>query len=346
MMDDYGRINDISAKMVEMTKEQTAKTGLEQKNILEYRIAAGVGLIEGDKIVEDASVGQAVDMIDKMRQIFILPIEDYNRLMNTNETLNAGETILYTSGDRDYTEDTIQIGDSETLSIVKKADKFIDETETDNIVSSIYLFVPDFEQYIDSINGGLVSLSWYYGFDVDCDDEMQKDVYSDIANGIQVVKQQNIKEDEYCHATASSIAAKRSDFMGLYKGLFFLGILLGIVFIFAAVLIIYYKQISEGYEDKSRFEIMQKVGMTKREIKKSINSQILTVFFLPLITAGVHLAFAFPIISKIMIILGMTDIALLAIVTAVCFGVFALFYVAVYNITSRAYFSLVSEMQN
>ena len=346
MMDDYGRINDISAKMVEMTKEQTAKTGLEQKNILEYRIAAGVGLIEGDKIVEDASVGQAVDMIDKMRQIFILPIEDYNRLMNTNETLNAGETILYTSGDRDYTEDTIQIGDSETLSIVKKADKFIDETETDNIVSSIYLFVPDFEQYIDSINGGLVSLSWYYGFDVDCDDEMQKDVYSDIANGIQVVKQQNIKEDEYCHATASSIAAKRSDFMGLYKGLFFLGILLGIVFIFAAVLIIYYKQISEGYEDKSRFEIMQKVGMTKREIKKSINSQILTVFFLPLITAGVHLAFAFPIISKIMMILGMTDIALLAIVTAVCFGVFALFYVAVYNITSRAYFSLVSEMQN
>ena len=91
---------------------------------------------------------------------------------------------------------------------------------------------------------------------------------------------------------------------------------------------------------------MQKVGMTKREIKKSINSQILTVFFLPLMTAGVHLAFAFPIISKIMMILGMTDIALLAIVTAVCFGVFALFYVAVYNITSRAYFSLVSEMQN
>ena len=346
MMDDYDKFkNEVSAKMIEMTEEQTAKRGLEQKNIFEFYMAVGVGMLKNNRIVEEpASAG--IDEIKEMIQVFVLPVEDYNRLTGKNETLNEGEAIIYTSDGKDYPEDTIQIGDSPVMSVVKQTDEFIDDMALEQVISSMYLVVPDFEQYIDSINDGLVSLSWYYGFDVDCDDEMQKDVYSDIANGIQVVKQQNIKEDEYCHATASSIAAKRSDFMGLYKGLFFLGILLGIVFIFAAVLIIYYKQISEGYEDKSRFEIMQKVGMTKREIKKSINSQILTVFFLPLMTAGVHLAFAFPIISKIMIILGMTDIALLAIVTAVCFGVFALFYVAVYNITSRAYFSLVSEMQN
>ena len=94
---------------------------------------------------------------------------------------------------------------------------------------------------------------------------------------------------------------EKLEFFGLYGGLFFLGIILGIVFIFAAVLIMYYKQISEGYEDQSRFEIMQKVGMTKREIKKSINSQMLTVFFMPLIAAGVHLAFAFPMIYKMLI---------------------------------------------
>ena len=346
MMDDYDKFkNEVSAKMIEMTEEQTAKRGLEQKNIFEFYMADGVGMLKNNRIVEEpASAG--IDEIKEMIQVFVLPVEDYNRLTGKNETLNEGEAIIYTSDGKDYPEDTIQIGDSPVMSVVKQTDEFIDDMALEQVISSIYLVVPDFGQYIESINRQMVSLQWYYGFDLDCDDELQKEIYSDIANGIQVVKQQNIKEDEYCHATASSIAAKRSDFMGLYKGLFFLGILLGIVFIFAAVLIIYYKQISEGYEDKSRFEIMQKVGMTKREIKKSINSQILTVFFLPLITAGVHLAFAFPIISKIMIILGMTDIALLAIVTAVCFGVFALFYVAVYNITSRAYFSLVSEMQN
>ena len=88
-----------------------------------------------------------------------------------------------------------------------------------------------------------------------------------------------------------SIAANRTEFYINNGGLFFLGLLLGIVFLFAAVLIMYYKQISEGYEDQSRFGIMQKVGMTKKEIRKSINSQVLTVFFLPLIAAGLHFNF-------------------------------------------------------
>ena len=141
------------------------------------------------------------------------------------------------------------------------------------------------------------------------------------------------------------IAGAREDFYGLYGGLFFLGILLGIVFIFAAVLIIYYKQVSEGYEDQARFDIMQKVGMTKKEIRKSINSQILTVFFLPLLMAGVHLAFAFPLIRKLLLLFGLVNGELLMIVTLCCYLVFALFYVLVYRATSRAYFSIVSGMR-
>ena len=115
-----------------------------------------------------------------------------------------------------------------------------------------------------------------------------------------------------------------------------------LVFIFAAVLIMYYKQVSEGYEDQSRFGIMQKVGMTQKDIKRSINSQILTVFFLPLLTAGVHLAFAFPLIQKILVLFSLTDRKLLILVT-VCFClIFAFFYVLVYHITSKAYFAIVS----
>ena len=117
------------------------------------------------------------------------------------------------------------------------------------------------------------------------------------------------------------------------------------VFIFAAVLIIYYKQVSEGYEDQARFAIMQKVGMTKKEIRRSINSQILTVFFLPLITAGVHLAFAFPLIRKLLLLFNLTNGQLLLLVTAGCYLIFALFYVLVYRVTSRSYFSIVSGMR-
>lgn len=131
-------------------------------------------------------------------------------------------------------------------------------------------------------------------------------------------------------------------FLGLYGGLFFLGILLGIVFIFAAVLIMYYKQISEGYEDRARFDIMQKVGMTDREIKKSINSQVLTVFFAPLIVAGIHLSFNFPLINRTITLLGFTNPALLIGTTLTCFLVFALFYIVVYRITSRSYYTIIS----
>ena len=111
-------------------------------------------------------------------------------------------------------------------------------------------------------------------------------------------------------------------------------------------LIIYYKQISEGYEDQSRFAIMQKVGMSKKDIRRSINSQILTVFFLPLIAAGVHLAFAFPMIRKLLLLFSLTNFPLLVGVTAACYLVFALFYLLVYRATSRSYFAIVSGMNH
>ena len=128
----------------------------------------------------------------------------------------------------------------------------------------------------------------------------------------------------------------------MFGSLFYLGIILSIVFIFAAVLIIYYKQISEGYEDQARFEIMQKVGMTKKEIRRSINSQLLTVFFLPLIGAGCHLAFAFPIIRKLLLLFNLNNVALFAATTIISFLVFALFYTIVYRVTSNAYYHIVS----
>ena len=119
--------------------------------------------------------------------------------------------------------------------------------------------------------------------------------------------------------------------------------MLSIMFVFAAVLIIYYKQISEGYEDRNRFDIMQKIGMTKKDIRKSINSQVLTVFFLPLVFAGLHLAFAFPLIWKMLQLFNMYNLPLLIIVTICVFIVFGILYGIIYRITSNVYYSIVSN---
>lgn len=129
----------------------------------------------------------------------------------------------------------------------------------------------------------------------------------------------------------------------MIAGFFFLGAFLGILFTIATILIIYYKQISEGYEDKERYEIMQKVGVSRREIKSSISSQILTVFFLPLITAGLHTAVAFPIIRRLLMIFSLTNVPLMITVTALCFVAFAILYVIIYSITARSYYRIVSK---
>ena len=135
---------------------------------------------------------------------------------------------------------------------------------------------------------------------------------------------------------------EREDFYGTFGGIFFLGILLSIVFLLATVLMIYYKQISEGYEDQSRFEIMKKVGMTTEDIRKSINSQMMTVFFLPLMTAVLHLAFAFPMVQKLLSLFNLRNVSLMLIVMAAAVLVFGLFYVIIYKVTSNAYVAIVS----
>ncbi len=132
------------------------------------------------------------------------------------------------------------------------------------------------------------------------------------------------------------------DFMSLYGSLFFLGILLSIVFLFATVLIIYYKQISEGYEDRSRFEIMKNVGMTDRDIRRSVNSQVLTVFAAPIAAAAVHLGFAFPMLWQMLKFFGFTNMTYLIKTTVICFAVFAVIYALVYKLTSNAYYRILT----
>ena len=131
------------------------------------------------------------------------------------------------------------------------------------------------------------------------------------------------------------------DIYGMYGSFLFLGILLGLVCLFATALIIYYKQISEGYEDRQRYQIMEKIGMSQQEVKGSIKSQVLLVFFLPLAVAGVHVCFAFPMLTKLLRMLLLSKISLFVLCTAITFLAFLLVYVVIYSLTARTYYKIV-----
>lgn len=339
----------------ELVQETTEKYGATPTNVLDYRVAGFVGIQRENQIVLEDTFQNSynVENMANTWQIFVVPLEDYNKLMGEREELVNGETLVFTTKEDSYTYDTVKLGDEITLSVAGQVDDFADNgVDAMQIVPSMYLFVPDFAHVMEQLgelskDGEEFSISphWFYGFDLDCDDETQEHIAKDLRTGLRDMEIA-AGEDEFFHVLLESAAQERADTYGLYGGLFFLGILLGVVFILAAVLIIYYKQICEGYEDQSRFDIMQKVGMTKGEIRRSINSQVLTVFFLPLLMAGVHLAFAFPLIRKLLLLFGLTNVWLFAGVTVGCFVAFTLFYVLVYRLTSRSYFRIVSGMRD
>ena len=340
---------EIVAQVKDVSSQAVSDQGLTTENILDYRVAAFAGYVQGDRVLVDSAQINSASLSDisVMYQVFVVPLEDYNRLMGQKETLEPGEAILYLTKMEEYTQDTITIGNMEPFRVKKTVSEFADNgIDSMQIIPSLYLFVPDFDETVASLmeitdekGDPVAELHWFYGFDLDCDDDTQILVQNQIESGLG---QLEVSDQAELTVGCEGVAKERASFYGLYGGLFFLGILLGVVFLFAAVLIMYYKQVSEGYEDQSRFEIMQKVGMTKKEIRKSINSQILTVFFLPLITAGVHLTFAFPLINKLMVLFGLTNFHLLIAVTVCCYLIFALFYVLVYRITSRSYYAIVS----
>lgn len=133
----------------------------------------------------------------------------------------------------------------------------------------------------------------------------------------------------------------REAVIGMYGALLFLGIILGLVCLFATVLIIYYKQISEGYEDRGRYQIMKKVGMSDGEIKRTIRSQTLLVFFLPLLFAGIHTVFAFPILNRMLHLILLSSTSLFIICTLITYAIFALIYVIIYSMTAKTYYKIV-----
>ena len=318
----------------ELQEEQNLNVTSER----EYRYLVFPAFINGDtfEVTRDANFSS----LGNLNNLIFVSLSDYNRVMGTDKTLAEDEILVY-SDRLQFNYPTLKIFDRE-YSVKEKIDEFIGNGLIVAVAANTqFIVLPDgtdidelYALQKEALSDGASEIQYYYGFNSDADEETQRAFY------------RTLLEDYVGHGYEGTIESKadsRSEFVGLYGGFFFIGIFLGVLFIMATVLIIYYKQISEGYDDKQRYEIMQKVGMTHQEIKNSIHSQVLTVFFLPLIVAGIHIAVAFPIITKLLALLNLLNVQLFLTCTVVCYVVFAVMYLLIYLLTARTYYKIVSK---
>lgn len=274
------------------------------------------------------------------RNVLFFSAETYNRITGENVTVEPG-TALYMSVDGVPMPDTMTFaGTTYTLSPTPKS--FNLRGKYNAYVSKPYVVVlPDYAE-----KSKVITPTEYYCISLgSLTDEEQQAFYDAIIEDVTTVmpEDESVFWDGDGYFNFECRVENEQEIRGMYGSFLFMGISLGFVFTVAAVLIIYYKQISEGMEDKTRFAIMQKVGLSQKEVKHSIHTQILTVFFLPLITAGIHVVFAYPIIRAILRAMMLSSETVFIICTVASFLVFSVFYAIVYALTAKIYYRIVSE---
>lgn len=203
-----------------------------------------------------------------------------------------------------------------------------------------YLVVPNLQSFLEQYQDSAVYTQFYGGMDVTASQEEQLKLTDDFDAYVNNFSH-NLKSEDAMVYNGTTKTDAIAEMNALFGGILFIGIFLSIIFMVGTVLVIYYKQISEGYEDRERFVILQKVGLDQKQIKQTINKQVLTVFFLPVIFAFLHLAFAYHMLSLILKVIGVVDTAMMLTVTLSICGVFALVYVLIFIITSRSYRRIV-----
>ncbi|MDO5519784.1 MAG: ABC transporter permease [bacterium] len=333
---------EYNEKIVTMVEQVSEEAKITMKNVIRYSYLDVSAIRKGNTFITDP---KEVDMLKDMKNINVLifsTLDDYNKSMGESRSLTKGEVLIYSNREK-YAEDTLHIFNKE-YKVAGVLEKYYENGEAaSNIASTHYIVLSDLEE-LNSINQcaetqagnlglGDKSVHFYYGFNTTADKDTQ------------LMFNKMLKKDLSglgYNAYNESKIQNKAGMLGIYGGLFFLGIFMGTLFIMATVLIIYYKQISEGYEDRERFAIMQKVGLSQSEVKKAIQSQVLTVFFLPLVVAGIHLWAAFPLISKLLTLLNMMNTKLYIVCVGSCFVIFAVVYVIIYSLTARMYYKIVS----
>lgn len=305
-----------------------AQSGVQATDVMAYTLFDIPGTVSGDTVSNLGEYGKP-----DMRLFEFIPVGQYNNAEGTDYTLEPGQVLINPGSDS--WGSSLTIGDR-TWSVAGTVDGFPPSGLGINMMGNPMLVVLPDE----------ADIAWLQTLVP----EEQRNVTNIFAfNSPDPNRDAGILKDTFEQITgARPFGDTRQNFalslQSMYGSFLFVGIFVSILFVMASVLIMYYKQISEGFEDQKRFDIMTRVGLDNRQIRKTIHFQVLAVFFLPLAMAGIHVAFAFPMISKMLALLGMGDITLFMITCLIVFAIFAILYVIVYGLTSRTYYQLVKGM--
>lgn len=323
--------------MERIVKEETEKRQLQIIHEQKFRYVPLSALKEGNRLEFDIESGNGYDA-DKMRGLYVLPLEDYNALERTAVSLAEDEVLTYFPNE-DFESGEIMIA-GETYHVKENLQQSnLQKKRELGVTENVYLVMADdaaVEHVIQLYGPTRVPITMQYLLNFDLKGEKAAKI-----DALEAMKKRLETSGEVQSCYVEYREAYAQEFYGIYGGFFFLGIFVGFLFLMATVLTIYYKQISEGYDDKERYQIMQKVGMSRKEVKSSIRSQILTVFFVPLFMAVLHVAVAFKPITKLLLVFNLSDTHLSMMCTIGVSAVFAVFYVIVFAITSREYYKIV-----
>ena len=326
------------AEIEKNVKKATQDAGVEAKDLVSYNMLNVIGRLNGTEI---NYVSEFTGSFDKIKSIVVLELKDYNKVSKEQKTLNTGETLLFIDKKGKYEANEITV-QGVNLKIKEKLTDFPGAlgTAAANIMDTYYVVVKDNADVkkIESalkkklnISDGEGEIFNYVGLNIS-DKSKEAKV---IENFKQLEKEGNINIE--------GKAENETNFKGFYASFLFIGVFISMIFVVSQVVIMYYKQISEGYEDKGKFGIMRKVGLTDKQIKQSIRSQVLLIFFAPLAVATLHTVVAYPFIEKILKLFLATNNNVFLIALAVTIAVFGVFYLIVYLITSRIYYRIIKE---
>ncbi len=326
----------------EYLREQIASVAEEQgRNMTHVSYYADVVTVTHNE-------GNVVERFDKtasygyagMGMLYVMTKADYELYAGEQtDALEQGHVLI--ASPTDFTWDTITIFGQDYLvsgqAAYPRSSPDGEMTDLLGDANVLYVIVAD----DDVLNRFCVQdqVQYHIGIETDGTQEERKAFVSAFRGVVEDCKAQL----GFTTGLITSRVEQQEIYLEMNGGFLFLGLFLGSMFLMITVLIIYYKQISEGYDDKARFEIMQKVGMELREVKASIRSQVLMVFFLPLAVAGIHVTAAFPLISRIMALLNFVNVRLHIICTAGVFLIFGGMYVVIYIMTARVYYRIVSR---
>lgn len=332
----------------EIITEEAKASGVTQKEVQKYHCGGMSASKKKNRFTVKSTV-TVYDSVGEAYEFYMIPQEDYNKLEGKHISLKEDEVLVY-DPDADAEklgEDTIKIN-NDTYRVVKELNTLkLEEKNSSRIIPGYYVIVKDkecIEKYLDEAYRKMkeehpeytniaAGINYIVGFDLEGSKKNE-------TRALEAIKDRIEKEIPDAQFEARELS--KESFYMLYGGLLFIGIYLGFMFLMATVLIIYYKQISEGYDDRERYQIMQKVGMSKREVRRSIRSQVLIVFFLPLVTAVIHISVAFKVITKLLAVLNLVNVPLFFICTVVTVAVFAVFYAIVFAMTAREYYKIVN----